>query len=78
MTIFGTPWELLSVADKLAVYCLGATLACFVVDIAIEITLLFEYFCGRSDTDIRNEVKKKAKIRREKYHFESLTTGEGK
>jgi hypothetical protein len=39
--------------------------------------LTVEYFWGRSDADMRNEVKKKRKLR-EKYRFEHLSIGEGK
>lgn len=39
--------------------------------------LTLEYFWGRSDTDMRNEARKKRKLR-EKYRFETLTDGEGK
>jgi hypothetical protein len=43
----------------------------------ICIILTLEYFFGRSDMDIKNEAKRKKKAR-EKYSFESLTSGEGK
>ena len=52
-------------------------LANFFVEVAILIVLLAEYFYGRSDMDIKNEAKRKKKAR-EKYNFESLTSGEGK
>jgi len=41
----------------------------------IALMLTVEYFWGRSDMDMRNEAKKKRKMR-EKYNFEKLTTGE--
>ena len=37
--------------------------------------LTAEYFWGRSDTDMKNEAKRKRKFR-EKYNFERLTIGE--
>jgi hypothetical protein len=37
--------------------------------------LTAEYFYGRSDTDMKNEAKRKKKLR-EKYRFDSLTEGE--
>lgn len=52
-------------------------LATFFVDVLILIVLLAEYFFGRSDTDIKREVTRK-KAAREKYKFETLTTGEHK
>lgn len=55
----------------------GFEIANFFVELSILIVLLAEYFFGRSDTDIKNEAKRKRKAR-EKYHFESMTTGEGK
>lgn len=48
-----------------------------IIETAILVVLLVEYFWGRSDADIKNEVKRKKKAR-EKYSFESLTTEEGK
>ncbi len=39
--------------------------------------LTAEYFWGRSDTDMKNEAKRKRKFR-EKHNFDSLTSGEGK
>jgi len=39
--------------------------------------LTVEYLWGRSDTDLRNEEKKKTRIRREK-HMDGLTIGESK
>jgi len=48
------------------------------MDFYICFILTVEYFFGRSDMDIKNEEKKKAKIRREKYRFEFLTIGEHK
>lgn len=38
--------------------------------------LTFEYFWGRSDMDLKNEAKKKAKIRKEKHAFDELNVGE--
>jgi hypothetical protein len=38
--------------------------------------LTIEYFFGRSDTDFKNEAKKKAKIRKEKHAFDELNIGE--
>lgn len=46
-------------------------------DLYICVILTLEYLWGRSDTDIKNEAKRKKKAR-EKYSFESLTSGEGK
>lgn len=43
----------------------------------ICLILTLEYFWGRSDMDIKNEVRRKKKAR-EKYNFEQLTQGEGK
>lgn len=48
-----------------------------VVETAILIVLLVEYFWGRSDTDLKNEAKRKKKAR-EKDSFEALNIGEGK
>jgi hypothetical protein len=48
-----------------------------VIETAILIVLLIEYFWGRSDTDIKREVKRK-KAAKETYNFEKLTDGEGK
>lgn len=54
-------------------------LSCFFVDVLIFAILVLEYFFGRSDMDLRNEVKKKRTIRRERIErFDSLTTGESK
>ena len=39
--------------------------------------LTAEYFWGRSDTDMKNEAKRKRKFR-EKYRWENLTEGESK
>jgi hypothetical protein len=39
--------------------------------------LTVEYFFGRSDMDMKSEVKRKKKMR-EKYRFEVLNDGEGK
>lgn len=39
--------------------------------------LTAEYFFGRSDTDIKREAVRK-KAAREKYKFETLTSGEGR
>jgi hypothetical protein len=47
-------------------------------DFYICVILTIEYIWGRSDTDIRAETKKRSKIRREKYRFDELTTGEMK
>lgn len=46
-------------------------------ELYICVILTLEYFLGRSDTDIKNEAKRKKKAR-EKYHFEALNVGEGK
>jgi hypothetical protein len=43
----------------------------------IALILTAEYFFGRSDTDMKNEARRKRKFR-EKYKFESLTMGEGR
>jgi len=48
------------------------------LDFYICVILTIEYFWGRSDSDLKNEAKKKTKIRRERYQFENLTTGEGR
>lgn len=48
-----------------------------VIETAILIVLLIEYFWGRSDKDIKNEAVRKKKAR-EKYRFEALNVGEGK
>ncbi len=48
-----------------------------VFDLYISLILTAEYFFGRSDMDMRNEVKRKRKLR-EKYRFETLTNGEMK
>jgi hypothetical protein len=48
-----------------------------VADVCSSILLFVEYFWGRSDTDMKSEAKRKKKFR-EKYRFETLTTGEGK
>src|SRR6266446_10943501 len=45
-----------------------------VFDLYISLLLTAEYFFGRSDMDMRNEVKRKRKLR-EKYRFETLTNG---
>lgn len=47
------------------------------IETAILVVLLVEYFYGRSDADMKNEVRRKRKAR-EKYNFETLTNGEGK
>lgn len=47
------------------------------VELYIAVILTVEYLWGRSDTDIKNEAKRKKKAR-EKYNFENLTSGEGK
>lgn len=44
-------------------------------DSYICVILTAEYFFGRSDMDMRNEAKRKRKLR-ERYRFETLTTGE--
>jgi hypothetical protein len=41
----------------------------------IAFMLTVEYFFGRSDMDMKNEAKKKRKMR-EKYNFERLCIGE--
>lgn len=48
-----------------------------IVETAILIVLLMEYFYGRSDTDIKREAVRK-KAARDKYKFDTLTSGEGK
>ena len=48
-----------------------------ILDFYICVILTIEYFFGRSDTDIRNEDKKKRRIRRE-THIEHLAIGEHK
>ncbi len=48
-----------------------------IVETGIWVTLLFEYFYGRSDADIKREATRK-KAAREKYKFETLTSGEGR
>lgn len=47
------------------------------LELYVCVILTLEYLWGRSDTDIKNEVKRKKKAR-EKYNFENLTSGEGK
>ena len=47
------------------------------IELYIAGILTAEYFYGRSDADIKREVTRK-KAAREKYKFETLTTGEGK
>lgn len=39
--------------------------------------LVAEYFWGRSDTNMKNEARRKRKFK-EKYSFEHITAGEGK
>jgi len=39
--------------------------------------LTIEYLWGRSDVDMKNEAKRKRKLR-EKYRWEHLTDGEGR
>jgi hypothetical protein len=46
-----------------------------IFDTYICVILSAEYFYGRSDMDMRNEVKRKKKAR-EKYSFEKLCVGE--
>ena len=46
-------------------------------DAYISLILTAEYFFGRSDTDMKNEARRKRKFR-EKYRWEHLTDGEGK
>ena len=48
-----------------------------VIETAILLVLLAEYFYGRSDTDIKREAVRRKKAR-EKYRFEALTQGEMK
>ena len=48
-----------------------------VVETAILVVLLAEYFYGRSDTDIKREATRK-RAAREKHKFETLNVGEGK
>ena len=52
-------------------------LASLLVEIYIAGILTAEYFFGRSDTDMKNEARRKRKFR-EKYQFESLTSGESR
>ena len=49
----------------------------WLMELYICVILTIEYLWGRSDTDIKNEAKKKYKAR-EKYRFEHLTDGEHK
>jgi len=53
-------------------------LTMWLMELYICVILTIEYLWGRSDTDFRNEVKKKAKIRREKHAFDELTIGESR
>jgi len=46
-------------------------------ELYICVILTLEYFFGRSDIDLKREAVRKRKAR-EKYRFDSLTTGEGK
>lgn len=48
-----------------------------VVEAYIALVLTVEYLWGRSDTDIKNEAKRKKKAR-ERYSFETLNQGEHK
>lgn len=48
-----------------------------IIETAILIVLLAEYFWGRSDADIKREMTRKKKAR-EKYNFTHLTDGEGR
>lgn len=48
-----------------------------IFDSYICLILSAEYFFGRSDVDIKREASRKRKAR-EKYRFESLTSGEMK
>jgi hypothetical protein len=48
------------------------------LDFYICVILTIEYFWGRSDSDLKNEAKKKTKMRRERYQFESLNVDEHK
>lgn len=50
----------------------------WLMELYICLILTVEYLWGRSDTDIKNEAKTRAKIRREKHSFENLTIGESK
>ena len=50
----------------------------WIMELYICLILTVEYLWGRSDTDIKNEAKTKAKIRKERHQFDQLTTGEMK
>lgn len=45
------------------------------LETSILAILVAEYFWGRSDTDMRNEARRKRKFK-EKYNFERLCVGE--
>lgn len=46
-----------------------------ILEAYISVMLTVEYFWGRSDMDMRNEAKKKRKMR-EKYNYERMCIGE--
>lgn len=46
-------------------------------DVVSSVFLVTEYFWGRSDTDMKNEARRKRKFR-DKYRWEHLTSGEAK
>ncbi len=46
-----------------------------IADLYQAVMLTVEYFWGRSDTDMKNEARRKRKFK-EKYNFERLCTGE--
>lgn len=48
------------------------------LDFYICVILTVEYFWGRSDMDIKNEAKKRAKMIKARFQFEHLTAGEGR
>lgn len=48
-----------------------------ILEFAVLVVLLAEYFYGRPDIMLKNEAKRRHKARI-KYQFESLTQGEGK
>lgn len=56
---------------------LSATSIQILIDLYIAVILTIEYLWGRSDTDIKNEVKRKKRAR-EKHRFDNLTVGEHK
>lgn len=58
-------------ADKMSLYEILSLL----LETSILAILVAEYFWGRSDTDMKNEARRKRKFK-EKYNFERLCTGE--